>query len=107
MQVPPPVPVPHTSLLALRTGVPPPIRVQLRPFPAGILTQALRPALAAAVTLEGPVALTSTALAFTAIVVGAALLLGRLGARRRAGRSPEEPLFKGTLGRRMPWPPRL
>jgi hypothetical protein len=105
-QTPPVLQLPHTSLLAHGATVPPPVRVRvptLRPFPAGILAQAVRPA-AAAITVEGPV---WAGVAFTAaaIIVGTAMLLGRLAAKRRASRSPEEPLF--GLGRsRMPRPPR-
>jgi hypothetical protein len=75
----------------------------LRPFPAGILTQIVRPA-AAAITVEGPV-WANLGLTVAALIVGTAMMLGRMAANRAAARSPEEPLF--GLGRsRMPRPPR-
>jgi hypothetical protein len=73
----------------------------LRPFPAGILTMAVRPA-PASVTVEGPVAF-GRGLTLAALVVGAALLLGRAASRRRAEYSSESPLF----GLRLPRLPRL
>ena len=87
---------------------PPPLRVRvpsLRPsFPAGILPSIVSPAVAA-VTVEGPVALGVT-MTLGVLVVGTAMLLGRLASRRRSARSPEEPLFRPRFGR-PPRPPGL
>ena len=100
----PMVPAPKAKMTSPELPLyPPALRVKAPRIPAGILMTSVH-APTAAVSLEGPI---STGIGVTAVLLLAfgLVVLGRLAAKRRDARSPEQPLFRPPRYPRWWWLP--
>jgi len=94
----PTIPARHKAVASELLPYPLPVRVRAPSFPAGVMVTPVR-APVAPMALEGPIN-TGLGLSAALLFVFAIVVLGRMRARRRDWRSPEEPLFRPS--RRYP-----